>query len=123
MVFEMYPPVQRGGAVAKKITELALKTVESAGQNSQLALKLDTLLEDAGLEDVQEASCTAPVGWDGEVGELAIQDAMLTLEQLRRPFVALGGMTDAEFDQLLAAYRAECTARQAYFLWFNACGR
>ncbi|KAJ1563780.1 hypothetical protein HK405_000795, partial [Cladochytrium tenue] len=109
MVFEMYPMVQRGGAIAKKITELALK--------------LDTLLEDAGLENVQEASCTAPVGWGGEVGEKAIQDAMLTLGQLRLPFVALGGMTDAEFDQLLAAYRDECAAREAYFLWFNACGR
>ncbi|KAJ1565484.1 hypothetical protein HK405_012247, partial [Cladochytrium tenue] len=85
-------------------------------------LSLDIILEDSGLENVREDTYTVPLGWGGEVGELAMKDVQLTLRQLRPHLALAAGTTEAEVDALIAEYQAECTARGAYLVLFTAYG-
>ncbi|KAJ1561413.1 hypothetical protein HK405_003986 [Cladochytrium tenue] len=106
---ELYPVAQRGGPSVKRLNDLSLR--------------LDILLEDSGLKDVIEETRSAPLGWNGEIGEMALNDLLSSYAKVRPLLQAAGKLGDDEYCQLVASYRDECVSNQAYVNFFLACGR
>lgn len=94
------------------------------GINPLLANQIGTFLRDAGLEEVREHELPLPLGrHGGHLGTMAATDYFTGFNALRPIIVAQGIATDADYDELMRAARAEIDAGQYLWAFYVAYGR
>lgn len=78
-------------------------------------LRIPELVRDLGLRMVEEHYLRYPMGeWAGEGGRLGAENMYSVMINTREQLIADQVTTEAEFDEVMSQFRAECEATHAY---------
>ncbi|KAJ1569330.1 hypothetical protein HK405_006565 [Cladochytrium tenue] len=123
-LMEPYSIMQRIGPAGKLLHEKMVRALNVSGRDSDIALRLDVHLDAAALQDIDEGTRSAPIGWGGRIGDLMLINMRLIYEGLE-PLIsrANGGIPHDEFAAMLDAMLDEFVERSCYKNWFYAYGR
>ncbi|KAI9324407.1 S-adenosyl-L-methionine-dependent methyltransferase [Zopfochytrium polystomum] len=123
-VVELYRISQSPGPKALTFGSMAKQYFESQGINPYLALRLDSILEDAGAIEVTEGFVSLPINWHPPLGA---QMWSFFLRSMPSFFAYLRSSNlvpaDSDLDKLVAEVGEEYRTRRAYFAAYFACGR
>ncbi|KAI9362120.1 S-adenosyl-L-methionine-dependent methyltransferase [Zopfochytrium polystomum] len=123
-IVEPYNFLIKYGPFGKSLRRVMAAHFAARGIDYGIALKLDSLLHDAGLIDVTEEMKSVPVGWGGDIGEYT-QFAVSQMMRIERASVmdAMGLATTADFEALRSNLVAELSDNRTRWNWYWACGR
>jgi SAM-dependent methyltransferase len=85
---------------------------------------IGTLLETAGFSSVQTHTALVPVGrWGGRVGDLLAKDILAGWPNVKTYAQTLLGVSNADFDAVIARLEEEWNTRKTLSALYFACGR
>ncbi|KAI9348242.1 S-adenosyl-L-methionine-dependent methyltransferase [Zopfochytrium polystomum] len=122
-VVELYRYPQNTGPLAVKYTDIARQYYKSIDADPALALKLDTIVEDLGVADVQEGVSNIPISWNGRIGAMAWSLHRLLATRFLASLTEAGALSQAGLAELLRDIKKEYHDRMAFFVAYFACGR
>ncbi|CAG8433039.1 8586_t:CDS:2 [Diversispora eburnea] len=101
------------GPVAQQLT--------SAGINSNITQKIKKFMNSTNIVDVQSLEQFHPIGswdysWDKEIGEAALKDWELRLNNLKINIEQILGINEEEFRDLIKSFEAEVDIFQTYWI-------
>ncbi|KAI9362122.1 S-adenosyl-L-methionine-dependent methyltransferase [Zopfochytrium polystomum] len=121
---EGYYWLTRRGPAGRRHERLMTPQLASRGVDFKIAHKLDVLLSDAGLVDIDEDMKSVPVGWGGNIGSYTDYAFRETLRHFKDYIMEAAQIsTAADFEHYLITIMDECVVFKSYWNWYWACGR
>ncbi|MFL5659737.1 MAG: cytochrome P450, partial [Ktedonobacteraceae bacterium] len=107
-LMESETQVRNPGPTGQKYSELVRAASLSRGIDSSSALRLSSLLQDAGFINIEAKSVNVPIGtWGGDLGTLVATNLMAGARALKPLVVSQGLATAQEYDQNLSILQRE----------------
>ncbi|KAF9579980.1 hypothetical protein BGW38_003544 [Lunasporangiospora selenospora] len=111
------------GPELTRMMEILERGCQERGMDTKVAKKLDALLKEAGLEDVNECHASIPVGaWGAKVGKLMRENAAGLWASLRGWVKELTDMNDAQYEAMVKRLFFEFETHKCYVNCYCAWG-
>ncbi|KAJ3123677.1 hypothetical protein HK098_001709 [Nowakowskiella sp. JEL0407] len=98
-----------------KVYQGSSEAMISRGFDVKIASKLHKYMTDAGLKIVKEKTCSFPIGWGGQVGDLHLANFQQTALALKPFLIKAFAVTTEEYDKMLMDAVAECPVNKSYY--------
>ncbi|KAF9361336.1 hypothetical protein BGX26_004194 [Mortierella sp. AD094] len=111
------------GPELSKILEVLEQGCIAKGLDTKVAKKLDVMLRDAGLSDINACHTSIPVGaWGTKVGQLMRENSAGLWSSLKGWIKELTGMNDAQYDAMIKRIFVEYEIHKCYVNCYCAWG-
>ncbi|KAF9111551.1 hypothetical protein BGX27_004773 [Mortierella sp. AM989] len=111
------------GPELAKVMEVLEQGCLSKGLDTKVAKKLDVLLRDAGVSDINSCHTSIPVGaWGTKVGQLMRENSAGLWSSLKGWIKELTGMNDAQYDAMIKRIFVEYETHRCYANCYCAWG-
>ncbi|RUS26999.1 hypothetical protein BC938DRAFT_483847 [Jimgerdemannia flammicorona] len=86
---------------------LLLATTRAKGMDIEYATEVEYFLSYNGLRYIESDYVSCPIGWNGRVGDLLLQNMMMVLNALKPQIFPAMGISEKEYTESLASMRDE----------------
>ncbi|KAJ1558701.1 hypothetical protein HK096_006930 [Nowakowskiella sp. JEL0078] len=120
---EIVPETYKRGPKFTDLQDAILRSLKAQEIDMEIGLNLTEKIEEAGLESTQEATCSYPIGWGGQIGELQEINFRFDVKRLKAFLVKSLKKSIEDFDKFVEDSMKECEDNEAYNNCHSVVGR
>ncbi|KAJ3122002.1 hypothetical protein HK098_003187 [Nowakowskiella sp. JEL0407] len=120
---ETDPEMIRMGPNFAKFVNGGNQAMALRGMNPKIVYELPDKMKNAGFQIVSEHSCSFPMGWDGQHGNLHLVNFQQGAIGIKPYFSKVFNMTSDEFDEFVEAGVKECIEYKTFYNAYAIVGK
>jgi len=115
---------QNAGLATARLNEFANEAARRRGIDPAYVHRVGEFLHNAGLTNIQTRNIILPAGAAaGRIGQMSVTDYLAVITGMRGPLIGMGATSAEDFDQTIAAARAELEHGQSFWRFPLAYGQ